>query len=72
MGHFWLSSGGFHLEATGLAADLALKPSSGAFLDSCLHHCGSWNSIRIDGDLVSKAMQPLGHLRYNRKRGVVL
>ena len=30
---------------------------SGAFLDSCHHHCGSWNSIRIDGDLVSTAIQ---------------
>ena len=30
-------------------------PSSGAFLDSCHHHCGSWNDIRIDGQLVSEA-----------------
>merc|ERR1711865_77874 len=30
---------------------------SGAFLDSCWHHCGEWNSIRIDGDLVSAAIQ---------------
>lgn len=30
---------------------------SGAFLDSCHHHCGAWNSIRIDGDLVSVAVQ---------------
>ncbi|KAL1519519.1 hypothetical protein AB1Y20_023034 [Prymnesium parvum] len=30
-------------------------PSSGSFLDSCHHHCGSWNSIRIDGDLISTA-----------------
>lgn len=30
-------------------------PSSGAFLDSCHHHCGMWNSIRIDGQLVSEA-----------------
>jgi hypothetical protein len=30
---------------------------SGAFLDSCHHHCGAWNSIRIDGDLVSTAIQ---------------
>jgi len=30
---------------------------SGAFLDSCHHHCGAWNSIRIDGDLVSGAIQ---------------
>eukprot|EP00439_Symbiodinium_sp_Y106_P055826 s865_g7.t2 len=34
---------------------LAKNPRSGAFLDSCWHHCGSWNSIRIDGDLVSVA-----------------
>jgi len=32
-------------------------PDSGSFLDSCHHHCGSWNSIRIDGDLVSVAFQ---------------
>ena len=28
---------------------------SGAFLDSCHHHCGMWNQIRIDGQLVSEA-----------------
>ena len=32
-------------------------PQSGAFLDSCHHHCGAWNAIRIDGDLVSVAFQ---------------
>jgi hypothetical protein len=32
-------------------------PRSGAFLDSCWHHCGMWNQIRIDGDLVSVAFQ---------------
>merc|ERR1740117_108711 len=30
---------------------------SGAFLDSCHHHCGKWNGIRIDGDLISDAFQ---------------
>jgi len=30
---------------------------SGAFLDSCHHHCGAWNGIMIDGDLVSGAIQ---------------
>ncbi len=30
-------------------------PRSGAFLDSCWHHCGQWNHIRIDGVLVSEA-----------------
>jgi len=30
-------------------------PQSGAFLDSCWHHCGMWNQIRIDGELVSTA-----------------
>ena len=30
-------------------------PASGAFLDSCYHHCGAWNGITIDGDLVSAA-----------------
>ena len=32
-------------------------PQSGAFLDSCWHHCGKWNEIRIDGELVSTAFQ---------------
>jgi hypothetical protein len=36
---------------------MARNPESGAFLDSCHHHCGAWNSIRIDGDLISDAMQ---------------
>ena len=30
-------------------------PSSGSFLDSCQHHCGFWNNIRIDGDYVAAA-----------------
>lgn len=30
---------------------------SGAFLDSCQHHCGQWNTIQIDGDLSSQALQ---------------
>eukprot|EP01065_Artemidia_motanka_P021125 TRINITY_DN2520_c0_g1_i1.p2 TRINITY_DN2520_c0_g1~~TRINITY_DN2520_c0_g1_i1.p2 ORF type:complete len:413 (+),score=152.86 TRINITY_DN2520_c0_g1_i1:59-1240(+) len=30
---------------------------SGAFLDSCEHHCGAWNSITIDGDLSSVAIK---------------
>ncbi|CAJ1419907.1 unnamed protein product [Effrenium voratum] len=36
---------------------LGKNPKSGAFLDSCSHHCGLWNSIRIDGDLVSVAVK---------------
>ena len=36
---------------------LGPHPQSGAFLDSCWHHCGGWNRIRIDGDLVSVALQ---------------
>jgi len=36
---------------------LGKNPKSGAFLDSCLHHCAAWNIIRIDGDLVSTAIQ---------------
>jgi len=36
---------------------LANNKDSGAFLDSCHHHCGAWNTIRIDGDLVSVAIQ---------------
>lgn len=36
---------------------MANNPESGAFLDSCHHHCGAWNQIRIDGDLVSTAIQ---------------
>eukprot|EP01051_Picozoa_sp_SAG22_P001103 SAG22_NODE_39_length_26283_cov_18.486653_2_plen_404_part_00 len=36
---------------------MANNKESGAFLDSCHHHCGAWNSISIDGDLVSVAIQ---------------
>ena len=36
---------------------MANNKESGAFLDSCHHHCGAWNSIRIDGDLSSGAIQ---------------
>merc|ERR1711972_877446 len=36
---------------------MARNNESGAFLDSCHHHCGAWNSIRIDGDVVSVAIQ---------------
>lgn len=36
---------------------MARNLESGAFLDSCHHHCGAWNSIRIDGDLISDALQ---------------
>lgn len=36
---------------------MANNKESGAFLDSCHHHCGSWNEITIDGDLVSVAIQ---------------
>jgi len=36
---------------------LGANPKNGAFLDSCYHHCGMWNYIRIDGDLVSSALQ---------------
>merc|ERR1712166_141361 len=36
---------------------MAHNNESGAFLDSCHHHCGAWNTIRIDGDLVSVAIQ---------------
>jgi len=34
---------------------LGRNPQSGAFLDACHHHCGAWDTIRIDGDLVSDA-----------------
>lgn len=34
---------------------LGPHPQSGAFLDSCWHHCGMWDRIRIDGELVSTA-----------------
>eukprot|EP00438_Fugacium_kawagutii_P030089 Skav228178 [mRNA] locus=scaffold3933:167264:168451:+ [translate_table: standard] len=44
---------------------LGKNPKSGAFLDSCWHHGGEWNRIRIDGDLVSTAIlkwyNGLGH-----------
>ena len=36
---------------------MAHNKESGAFLDSCHHHCGAWNQITIDGDLVSVAIQ---------------
>jgi hypothetical protein len=36
---------------------MANNKDSGAFLDSCHHHCGAWDTIRIDGDLVSVAIQ---------------
>jgi len=36
---------------------MANNKESGAFLDSCHHHCGAWNTIRIDGDLISDAFQ---------------
>ena len=39
-----------------ITADLfGPHPQSGAFLDSCWHHCGAWDQIRIDGELVSTA-----------------
>lgn len=34
---------------------LGPHPRNGVFLDSCMHHCGSWDQIRIDGELVSTA-----------------
>lgn len=40
-----------------LTSLLGRNPKSGAFLDSCHHHCAAWNSIRIDGDLVSTAVE---------------
>jgi hypothetical protein len=33
------------------------RPQNSAFLDSCLHHCGEWQSIRIDGTLSAQAFQ---------------
>jgi len=36
---------------------LGPHPQSGVFLDSCWHHCGKWDGIRIDGDVVSSAFQ---------------
>eukprot|EP00913_Durusdinium_trenchii_P018529 g17411.t1 len=49
---------GSTLRAQGLVKNLLGKnPKSGAFLDGCYHHCGAWNLIRIDGDLVSTAIQ---------------
>eukprot|EP00435_Cladocopium_sp_Y103_P017605 s551_g4.t1 len=47
-----------HVQGPGILTNLlGRNPKSGAFLDSCHHHCGAWNSIRIDGDLVSTAIQ---------------
>jgi len=37
------------------ANSLGPHRQNGAFLDSCSHHCGSWNAITIDGEQVSTA-----------------
>merc|ERR1712048_976552 len=33
----------------------------GAFLDSCSHHCGMWNSFKINGKKVSKVQYDFYH-----------
>lgn len=38
-----------------MANVLAKNPKSGAFLDSCSHHCGAWNNIIINGDNIATA-----------------
>jgi len=48
---------GYNITTSIQATLMKSNYESGAFLDSCHHHCGSWNSIRIDGDLISGAFQ---------------
>eukprot|EP00048_Salpingoeca_helianthica_P024201 m.30495 g.30495 ORF g.30495 m.30495 type:complete len:442 (-) comp9246_c0_seq1:86-1411(-) len=36
-------------------SNLLANPIHGVFLDSCLHHCGLWGSIRIDGQIQAQA-----------------
>jgi hypothetical protein len=38
-----------------LEGSLLTLPQHAAFVDSCLHHCGKWGEIVIDGDNVSTA-----------------
>jgi len=39
------------------AAVLVHQPKSGCFLDSCVHHCGAWGSIVIDGKVSGQALK---------------
>ena len=41
--------------------DYLSKPHHAMFLDSCHHHCGEWNQIRIDGVLASEAQYAWYH-----------
>jgi hypothetical protein len=48
---------GNNLTAKITANLLEPNPENGMFLDSCRHHCAEWNTIRIEGDVVSTAIQ---------------
>eukprot|EP01012_Entosiphon_sulcatum_P023990 TRINITY_DN2914_c0_g1_i1.p1 TRINITY_DN2914_c0_g1~~TRINITY_DN2914_c0_g1_i1.p1 ORF type:complete len:389 (+),score=58.84 TRINITY_DN2914_c0_g1_i1:27-1169(+) len=37
--------------------NLLNQPQHSVFLDSCLHHCGGWDNIRINGDLQAVGFQ---------------
>ena len=38
-----------------LHGSLLAQPQHAAFVDSCSHHCGEWDQIRIDGQVVHEA-----------------
>jgi len=42
---------------TRFKATVLKHPANGCFLDSCVHHCGSWNSIIIDGKNSGQALR---------------
>eukprot|EP00965_Chrysotila_dentata_P203574 6181809-Pleurochrysis_carterae.AAC.5 len=42
------------------ANSLGPHRQNGAFLDSCSHHCGSWNAITIDGEQLLHAVSDAG------------
>jgi len=46
--------------------DVLNNPTNGAFLDSCFHHCGAWDSITIDNTLTGAAVKNW----YEGKQGV--
>lgn len=37
--------------------NLLARSQNGVFLDSCVHHCGGWSTIHIDGDVQAVAFQ---------------
>jgi len=45
------------LESRFKAAVMAANEKNGCFFDSCFHHCGEWDSIRIDNTLAGDALK---------------